>query len=262
MHWPELIVYNNRMTKIHHLNCVSIQSPFGAKAIGHCLLLEDRNGLALVDTGIGLLETKNPKERLGQDLIDAVGFQFDERQTAIHQIGALGFDPQQIRYAILTHMDPDHIGGLADFPAMEPHVSNEEYENFISGNKRYLPVQLSHMRSIRTYTSSSNRWFGLEARPVDFLFESEIYLVPLFGHTFGHCGVAIKQDEGWIFHIGDAYYLRAETEVADHPISQLAIRRADNNELRLESLSHIKRLMHEHPEIEIFGYHDAAEFPG
>lgn len=35
-------------------------------------------------------------------------------------------------------------------------------------------------------------------------FEPEIWLVPLAGHTSGHCGIAIQTDVGWHFHCGDA----------------------------------------------------------
>jgi glyoxylase-like metal-dependent hydrolase (beta-lactamase superfamily II) len=31
-----------------------------------------------------------------------------------------------------------------------------------------------------------------------------MWLVPLFGHTRGHCGVAVRTASGWLFHVGDA----------------------------------------------------------
>ncbi|MEO6732895.1 MAG: hypothetical protein ABIN01_16850 [Ferruginibacter sp.] len=52
---------------------------------------------------------------------------------------------------------------------------------------------------IKTYDTSKELWFGLEARKVDVDFESDIYLIPLFGHTFGYCGVAIKQNSNRYF---------------------------------------------------------------
>src|SRR5437764_8334871 len=61
------------MTTIHHINYGSLQTASGSAAC-HCLLLEDRNGLALVDTGIRRLDCRRPAERIGQPLIDAAGF--------------------------------------------------------------------------------------------------------------------------------------------------------------------------------------------
>lgn len=36
--------------------------------------------------------------------------------------------------------------------------------------------------------------------------------------------------------------------------------RAENNDLRIENISRIRKLIDEHPEIEVFGYHDIEEF--
>jgi hypothetical protein len=35
-------------------------------------------------------------------------------------------------------------------------------------------------------------------------FEPEMWLIPLFGHARGHCGVAVQTESGWLFHVGDA----------------------------------------------------------
>lgn len=250
------------MKNIYHLNCVDIDSPMGAKAIGHCLLLEEEQGLILIDAGIGLLDIRDPEGRLGTPMIEKAGFKFDEQLTAYRQIEQLGFRPEEVKHCIITHLDCDHIGAVADFPHMELHVAKEEYDNFYSGNPRYLLHQLAHEPAIHIYSTSSEKWFGLEARKVVTGFDTEIFLVPLPGHSLGHSGVAIRTNNGWLFHIGDAYYYRVETVTDDHPVAQLAARNADNNELRIQSLEAIKQLMNDHPEITIFSFHDPAEFPG
>jgi glyoxylase-like metal-dependent hydrolase (beta-lactamase superfamily II) len=248
------------MTRVHHLNCVEIESPAGARAIGHCLLLEDKNGLALVDAGIGLQDVRQPDIRLGTELIKMVGFVLREELTAYWQVKELGFDPLAIEHCIASHLDPDHIGGLADFPKITLHVSKEEYDAFGSGNTRYLPHQLHKQLPVKTYQSSSFSWLGLDARRIAIDFESAIYLVPLPGHTVGHCGVAIEQENSWLFYIGDAYYYRIELETDDHPVSQLAAARAEDNTARMESLAKIKELLSSNSSIEVFSYHDPSEF--
>ena len=40
----------------------------------------------------------------------------------------------------------------------------------------------------------------------------EVLLVPLVGHTRGHCAVAIDAGTGWIVHAGDAYFFRGEMD--------------------------------------------------
>lgn len=249
------------MTTVHHINCGSIQAPAGPKASCHCLLLEDPAGLALVDAGIGLLDCRNPDQRIGRDLIDMVGFQFDEADTAVRRIEALGLRPSDVKHIVLTHADPDHTGGLADFPRATVHVAEEELAGLRGGNPRYLPIHFEHGLKWTTHGKSTEDWFGLEARPVDLGLESRVLLVPLFGHTLGHCGVAIQQGDLWVLHVGDAYYLRVELATDDHPVSQLAAQRADDDGLRRSSLEQLRRLAREHADaITMFGYHDFGEF--
>ncbi|OJJ23118.1 MBL fold hydrolase [marine bacterium AO1-C] len=249
------------MIRIHHLNCVDIQSPQFGKAIGHCLLLETTEKLVLIDTGVGWLDTQAPAQRIGQQMLDLVGFQFNEQQTAIKQIEALGLNPAKITDCVISHLDNDHIGGLADFPAAKIHVSFEEYESFKSGNPRYLSIPLAHEPSIITYPKSSETWFGFEARRLTIDFEMPMFLIPLFGHTLGHCGVAFQYQNHWVFYVGDAYYLKAELLDDNHPVNELAKLRADDDIVRLETLNKLRKLAKENPTIEMFGYHDPVEFP-
>jgi glyoxylase-like metal-dependent hydrolase (beta-lactamase superfamily II) len=250
------------MTRLRHLNCGTLHAPPNPAASCHCLLLEDAAGLALIDTGVGLLDVRDPDGRVGRPLIDLVGFQFREGETAVRRIEALGLRPADVRHVVLTHADPDHAGGLADFPDAAVHVSREEHAALESGHERYLPVQFAHGVRWQAHPPSARRWFGLEARPVDLGFAAEVLLVPLFGHTRGHCGVAVGRGGRWTLHVGDAYYLRAELDRDDHPVSALSALRADDNVQRLESLGHLRRLRRDHAaEIDLFGYHDFGEFP-
>jgi glyoxylase-like metal-dependent hydrolase (beta-lactamase superfamily II) len=247
------------MLKIYHLNCAEIESPVG-RAIGHCLLLETEDRLILIDTGIGLTDTLHPNERIGKELIDIIGICFNEEWTAIRQIERLGLNPKNVTDCIISHLDNDHIGGLADFPNAIVHVGIEEYNNFESGNPRYVKAPLSHNPPIKTYKPSTDSWHGFEARRIDIGLDTEIFLIPLFGHTYGHCGIAIKYMGKWLFYVGDAYYYKIELKETDHPVNELAKMRADDNNLRIETLHKIRSLVAEHPEIEVFGYHDFEEY--
>jgi glyoxylase-like metal-dependent hydrolase (beta-lactamase superfamily II) len=250
------------MTTVHHFNGGTLHVPPGPKAACHCLRVEDPKGLALIDTGIGLHDVRDPAGRIGRQTIDLAGFQFHEEQTAVRQIERLGFRPDEVTDIVLSHADPDHVGGLADFPAARVHISTEEHAALTTGDWRYCPAQFAHGPKWELHQPDSRTWFGLEARPVGLGFASEILLVPLFGHTAGHCGVAIQQGARWIFFVGDAYYLRVELSTDDHPISALTRARAVDDGRRRTSLEHLRRLARDHAdEIEMFGYHDFGEFP-
>ena len=253
------------MTTLHHLNFGWLHAPPNPRICCHCLVLEDAAGLALVDTGIGLLDVARPLERIGQPLIDLAGFQFDPADTAVHQLRRRGLRPEDVRHVLLTHCDPDHAGGVADFPDARVHVSAEEHAALEKGDPRYLPVQFEHRpRWVLHAASAGDRdWFGFRARQVALGFAAEVLLVPLFGHTQGHCGVAVRPGRPgarWTLHAGDAYYLRPELTTDDHPVSAVSARQAVDNEQRVASLTRLRRLFSAHAnEVDLFGYHDVAE---
>ena len=250
------------MTTIRHLNCGWLHVPPNPRVPCHCLLLEDASGLALVDAGIGLLDAQSPLERVGQTLIDLAGFQFGEADTAAHQLERLGHRPADVTHVILTHGDPDHAGGLADFPAATVHASAEEIAAIAAGDWRYRAPQFGHGPRWAAASTPPRDWFGLSARPLPLGFASEVLLVDLPGHTLGHRGVAVQQGERWLLHVGDAYYLRAELETDDHPVSALTAARAVDDAVRRASLAQLRRLDRDHGgEVEMCGYHDMTEFP-
>jgi glyoxylase-like metal-dependent hydrolase (beta-lactamase superfamily II) len=247
---------------IRHLNCGILHAPPSPEASCHCLLLEHGGQLALVDTGIGLKDIAHPQERIGQSALDAAGFQFHESLTAVRQIERLGFQIADVTDIILTHGDQDHAGGLADFPNARVHVSKEEYSQLESDHNRYSLAQFTHQPHWVTHATSPEQWFGLEARRLNLFHGVNSYLIPLFGHTLGHCGVAIQDEDTWLLHVGDAYYLRAELSSDEHPVSILAAQRADDDALRCASLSKLRSLARKHgSEIKMCGYHDFSEFP-
>ncbi len=251
------------MVTIHHINCGTLLVPPNPTVVCHCLALCEGGETVLVDTGIGLEDVRDPVGRLGKDLVEGAGFQFNERDTAVRRLESLGIARDTVRHVVLTHGDPDHAGGLADFPRARVHLSREELENIEARGPRYVAAQFEHGPQ---WTSHDDResvnWFGIAARRVDLPVSSRVLLVPLFGHTRGHCGVAIEQRGGWFLHVGDAYYLRAELNDPAHPVGYLAASRADDNQQRLRSLEHLRRIAREHgAEVAMCGFHDIGELP-
>lgn len=255
------LAFENKLhMTVYHLNCLEIESPFGT-AVGHCLLLEEGENLVLIDAGIGLAETQAPEEKLGRELIESTGFILDEARTAVRQIEQRGLDPRQVTHIVCSHLDPDHIGGLADFPQATVHVAREEYDSFQRGHERYLPQQLAHQPAMRCYATDDSEWLGLPARKLDLGLDTELFLIPLFGHTIGHCGIAFPHENRWIFYVGDAYYMRAELTEPDHPVDQLATIRAVDNQRRKKSLNTLRTLVKKQGDrLDYFGYHDPTEW--
>ncbi|MFK0023778.1 MBL fold metallo-hydrolase [Streptomyces sp. NPDC090798] len=97
-------------------------------AVCHCLLVEtDRDGLVLVDSGIGTQDVARPEESLGPGFLGRAQPVLDLAETALHQVTALGFRPEDVRHVVLGHLHLDHAGGLPDFPWARVHLSEAEH---------------------------------------------------------------------------------------------------------------------------------------
>jgi glyoxylase-like metal-dependent hydrolase (beta-lactamase superfamily II) len=193
---------------IHFLNCFTCNArvPSSWHTGLLCLLVETDQGLALIDTGPGLQDYIHRPGILTLFKIITI-VPLDPEETAIRQITRLGYKPEDVRNIVLTHMHFDHCGGLNDFPWAAVHIYQGEYEAFIGRPRHwtdlaYVPRHLSQDANVIKYRDQGENWLGLPA--IRLPFQPEMWLVPLFGHTRGHCGVAIRSGDGWLFHVADA----------------------------------------------------------
>jgi glyoxylase-like metal-dependent hydrolase (beta-lactamase superfamily II) len=170
-------------------------------------LIESDEGLVLVDTGLGTRDYIDPPGILQTFKVVTI-VPLKPGEAAIRQITKLGYRPEDVRNIVLTHMHFDHAGGLPDFPWAKVHVHRREYEAIKSGKIRrwtdagYNRRVLDHDPDVFLYEETGEKWYDFDA--IRLRITPEMYLLPLFGHTSGHCGVAVKEGAGWLLHVGDA----------------------------------------------------------
>jgi glyoxylase-like metal-dependent hydrolase (beta-lactamase superfamily II) len=270
--------------RVHHLSCGTC-CPIGGRlfdgttdgALGHlvchCLLIETEQGLVLVDTGFGTRDIAAPTERISPFFLALCNVQLDPERTAIAQLRARGFDPADVRHIVITHLDFDHAGGIEDFPNATVHVAGRERDcardgrgGAFVGSRRYRPQQWDEVIDWRLYPmGGGERWFGFDAvRDLEGL-PPEILFVPLVGHTWGHCGVAVDTDQGWLLHAGDAYFYRGEvgSEEPTCPPGMAGYQRLMevDRRARLHNQARLRRLSIDHAdEVRVFCAHDPVEF--
>jgi glyoxylase-like metal-dependent hydrolase (beta-lactamase superfamily II) len=265
--------------RIHHLNCGTM-CPRGqrllaghgsllgeAKLVCHVLLIEGPDGLTLLDTGFGTADV-DQATRMDRRFTLLSRPVLDETETAVAQLRALGFGPADVRHIVLTHLDIDHGGGLPDFPQAQVHLWSRELQTMENPPKRerlrysIARSHWAHGPSWVTHDPGGDEWFGFES--VRILPDSaiEILLVPLPGHTLGHTGVALRQDDQWLLHCGDAYFIQGDIETPRNCPAGLRVYQnviqADSR-LRHQNLDRLRDLASRHTsEVSLICSHDPA----
>ena len=191
---------------------------------GTCLLVETDQGLVLVDTGLGLHDYFNPTRMVRFFQLD-FGIHKDPQNSAVRQIARLGYSPQDVQHIVLTHLHFDHAGGLPDFPQAQVHVHRREFDAMQNPRRlielAYDRADFLHHPSWVLYDQSDADWFGFEA--IRLPFSPEMYLIPLFGHTRGHCGVAVQDNGDWLFHCADALPTNAQFDLLPGWLSRMVL---------------------------------------
>ena len=145
------------------------------------LLLEDRDGFALVDTGLG-----NSAGRIREAL------------------SGLGGRPEDLKRIYITHHHPDHVGGLPGVLAWAPDaeaVAPGHEAEIVSGRREPDSASGALLRFF-------SRFQKLPTVPVDrVVHEGDVVagfrVVPTPGHTLGHTSL-LRDDDGLLV-TGDAF---------------------------------------------------------
>lgn len=119
---------------------------------------------------------------------------------------ASGYQPEDVTIVVITHLHPDHIGGMMEagapaFPNARYVAGQIEYDFWTSADRVGTPIeQLHQMANAMVVPFAENMTFvgggdavvpGVEA-------------VPAFGHTPGHMAYRIESDGAAVILIADA----------------------------------------------------------
>lgn len=138
------------------------------------------------------------------------------------QMRAKGLRPEDVRKVVLTHLDPDHVGGIEHFPQAEFLVHRPEYEfatTTFMGKLRYQPKSWP--------AAFAPTLYDLDPAPYGPFPESkavtergDIRLVPIPGHTVAQVGAILKIDGVALFFSAD-HVLRQDWFVEDYKAGNL-----------------------------------------
>jgi len=230
------------------LDCAPIAPWFPRWKVGAaCVLVETDQGTVLVDTGVGVHDHENPHWIVRFFALD-FGLSRDPASTAVRQLERRGIRPDSVRHIVLRHLHFDHAGGLPDFPQAQVDVHRREHEAYLHPRSwlelAYDRADAAHGPQWVLYDQANSDWLGFEA--IRLPFNPAMYLIPLFGHTRGHCGVAIQDGDRWLFQCGDALPLDAGFDVTPAWLNRLVL---GPHGPRLQAFAR------EHPEVRLLAGH-------
>ena len=158
---------------------------------GVFLLEHATEGRILFDTGYSRdIFTAGWRSKLYQALNPATVTAEDELSA---QLEKDGIAPESINYVILSHLHPDHIGGVKFFPQSTFVLSQESYDVFRTPKLADLvfPSFLPNWFAEKVHVVDSHRMLldtntGVEGH--DFFGDGSLLLTGLNGHARGHVG--------------------------------------------------------------------------
>ncbi|MDY5304948.1 MBL fold metallo-hydrolase [Fusobacterium gastrosuis] len=162
---------------------------------GVFLIKHRKYGYILYDTGYSTKLLENKLKYFLYRMLNPINISEDKMIN--RQLEKKNISTQEIKYIILSHLHPDHIGGLEFFPNAKIIISQKCFEEFEKNSfrslifKEILPKNFKDNLLIKKIEAENKEFNYLKS--YDLFSDNSIFLTELNGHSSGQCCAYIKE---------------------------------------------------------------------
>jgi N-acyl homoserine lactone hydrolase len=230
----------------------------------HAYLLEHpTEGLVLIDAGI----CSEHAHRYSQYYRGLMGLVLDDDEyaqepgeTLPQQLKRLGFQCDDVRTVILTHLHEDHVGGLRDLPNARVVVSKAEWD--ARRMKMFGFIPMFYEPSFASVAQWDRVMFDSGAyqtydRSQDIFRDGSVRLLPTPGHTPGHTCVLVEMGGYQLMVTGDCVYTLRHLATNDIQAIRFSKRTGDQQVESIKKITGLKKLL---PGLHLLVGHDHTDY--
>ena len=182
--------------------------------------------------------------------------------AVVNQLDRYNLRAEDIKHVILSHFHADHVAGLLDFPDATIVAHHSAYADFTARRglnavrRAYIPALVpsdfhSRARLLPHFTGPPLEGLGAT---YDLWGDESVRLVELPGHARGQIGMLVRSDEGMVFFVADACWLRRSV-TEQRPPSPLTRLFVDDYRALRQTLEGLGRFAAAHPHVRIIPTH-------